>query len=244
MPGGRLTHQDRQAIAAGLAAGLSHAAIARRLGRPTSTVSREVSRNGGPGSYRADRAQQATGQRARRRKPSMSAAAAVPLPAASDVPGRDPQAVREFEDWLAAVLVQMGLPRMTASVLSCLSTTDSGSLTAAELVQRLRVSPASVSKAIAFLEGQGLVRRERTDRRERYIADDDAWYRAWLVSVRTNARLADIALQGAEILGAATPAGARLAEVGRFLRAVGGQMLQSAEQWWRHEAGAGRRAPG
>ncbi|MFB7357563.1 helix-turn-helix domain-containing protein [Streptomyces gardneri] len=48
MPGGRLTQQERERIAAGIAAGLSYAEIARRVGRPTSTVSREISRNGGP----------------------------------------------------------------------------------------------------------------------------------------------------------------------------------------------------
>ncbi|GAA2914172.1 hypothetical protein GCM10020221_07340 [Streptomyces thioluteus] len=50
-------------------------------------------------------------------------------------------------------------------MLGCLSITDSGSLTSADLVRRLRVSPASVSKAIAYLEGQDLVRRERDGRR-------------------------------------------------------------------------------
>ncbi|MET9112347.1 helix-turn-helix domain-containing protein, partial [Streptomyces zhihengii] len=49
MGGGRLTPRDREDIEAGLAAGLACAAIARRLGRPTSTVSREVARNGGRG---------------------------------------------------------------------------------------------------------------------------------------------------------------------------------------------------
>ncbi|NUT46387.1 MAG: helix-turn-helix domain-containing protein, partial [Saccharothrix sp.] len=51
MPGGRLTDEDRRDIAAGLALGLGYAEIARRLGRPTSTVTREVIRNGGPGDY-------------------------------------------------------------------------------------------------------------------------------------------------------------------------------------------------
>ncbi|PLW74614.1 MarR family transcriptional regulator, partial [Streptomyces sp. DJ] len=60
MPGGRLTQQERRRIAAGLAEGLPYAEIARRLGRPTSTVSREVGRNGGPGGYRPQQAHQET----------------------------------------------------------------------------------------------------------------------------------------------------------------------------------------
>ncbi|MEW2556860.1 helix-turn-helix domain-containing protein, partial [Streptomyces zhihengii] len=66
MPGGRLTQQERQRIAAGLADGLSYAEIGRRLERPTSTISREVSRNGGPGRYRPQQAHLATVRRARR----------------------------------------------------------------------------------------------------------------------------------------------------------------------------------
>jgi DNA-binding MarR family transcriptional regulator len=101
MPGGRLTQPERQQIALGLADGLAYAEIARRTGRPTSTITREVMRNGGP--------------------------------------------------------------------------------TASELAARLQVSPASISKAVAFLDSQGLVRRERDERRrERYVVDDDIWYQAMI----------------------------------------------------------------
>ncbi|GAA3083377.1 hypothetical protein GCM10020000_81900 [Streptomyces olivoverticillatus] len=68
MPGGRLTQQERQQIAVGLADGLAYAEIARRLDRPTSTITREVTRNGGPTTYRADLAHRATQQRAHRRR--------------------------------------------------------------------------------------------------------------------------------------------------------------------------------
>ncbi len=206
MPGGRLTYQDRKKIAEALAEGISQAEIARRLGRPTSTVSREVNRNGGPEGYRPDQAHQATEQRAQRRRAPAAATPAAP-PAREAADGRDPEAVRKYQDWLTAVLVEMGLTRMTASVLTCLTITDSGSLTSAELVQRLRVSPASISKAVSFLEDQGLVRRERGARRERYIVDKNAWLRSTLVSARTNAMLADAALQGAQILGEGSAGG-------------------------------------
>ncbi|MEV4081670.1 helix-turn-helix domain-containing protein, partial [Nonomuraea fuscirosea] len=67
MPGGHLTYEDRRGIADGLAEGLPYAEIARRLGRPRSTIGREIARNGGPHGYHAARAQQATTWRARRR---------------------------------------------------------------------------------------------------------------------------------------------------------------------------------
>lgn len=68
MPGGRLTQQERQQIALGLADGLAYAEIARRLERPTSTITREVMRNGGPTAYRADLAHRATERRTRRKQ--------------------------------------------------------------------------------------------------------------------------------------------------------------------------------
>jgi len=52
----RLSLLEREEISRGIAAGMSLAAIGRALGRPTSTVSREVARNNGRGAYRAGRA--------------------------------------------------------------------------------------------------------------------------------------------------------------------------------------------
>ncbi|KYG05458.1 hypothetical protein BE21_40505 [Sorangium cellulosum] len=221
MPGGRLSDQDRGLIASWLAEGLGYAEIGRRLGRPTSTISREVARNGGPGGYRADHAHEATGRRARRRRLGPPAE----LPAAVGADGRDAEAVRAYIERFAALMVQTGLPRTAARVLASLYTIDAGAMTATELVRRLRVSPASVSKAIGYLEGLEVVRRERgPGRRERYVVDDDVWERSWVASARANAMWADAARQGADIFGAVTPAGARLDRVGRFFARLSDDM--------------------
>jgi DNA-binding transcriptional ArsR family regulator len=127
--------------------------------------------------------------------------------------------------------MQSGLPKMMARVLTCLYTTDAGSLTASELVQHLQVSPASVSKAIAFLESQGLIRRERDERRrERYVVDDDVWYQSMIAGARGHARLAETARQGVGILGPGTPAAARLENIARFVDFVGESIVRAAEQ--------------
>jgi DNA-binding transcriptional ArsR family regulator len=222
MPGGRLSAQDRLRVASGLAEGLSLAEIARQLGRPTSTVSREVARNGGPGSYLAEHAQQATRRRARRRKPAPSPG----LLAEGAAFGRDPASVRGFVEQFVSLMVQTGLPRMAGRVFACLVTTDSGALTSAELVARLRVSPASVSKAVAYLEGVGMVRRERDPRgrRERYLIDDDLWHRSWRTDAERHATWADTAQLGVQIFGAATPAGARLDQMGQFFAQLAREM--------------------
>lgn len=61
---------EREEISRGLAAGSSCRQIALELGRASSTISREVARNGGRGGYRAGPADAATWQRARRPKPA------------------------------------------------------------------------------------------------------------------------------------------------------------------------------
>ncbi|MEU6369495.1 helix-turn-helix domain-containing protein [Streptomyces sp. NPDC046931] len=227
MPGGRLTQQDRQQIALGLADGLAYAEIARRLDRPTSTITREVMRNGGPTAYRADLAHRATERRAHRRRQAAPRGSQAP----SQAHGRDAEAVREYEEMFSTLLVQQGLPKMMSRVLTCIYTTDAGSLTASELVQRLQVSPASISKAITFLESQGLIRRERDERRrERYVVDNDVWYQGMIASARSNAQLAETARQGVAILGPDTPAAARLENIARFVDFVGESIARAAEQ--------------
>ncbi|MGW3205261.1 helix-turn-helix domain-containing protein [Streptomyces sp. NPDC001135] len=227
MPGGRLTQQERQQIALGLADDLAYAEIARRLDRPTSTITREVMRNGGPTAYRADLAHRATERRAHRRRPATPRGAeSVPQPH-----GRDADAVAEFQERFTTVFMASGLPKMTARVLACLYMTDSGSLTASELAQRLQVSPASVSKAITFLANLDLVRRERDERRrERYIVDNDLWYQSMIRSARSNAQLVETAREGVAILGPRTPAATRLENVARFLVFVNESLLRAAEQ--------------
>jgi DNA-binding transcriptional regulator GbsR (MarR family) len=227
MPGGRLTQQERQQIALGLADGLAYAEIARRLERPTSTVTREVMRNGGPTAYRADLAHRATERRAHRRRQTAPRGGGAPEQAY----GRDPEAVREYGETLTTVMMASGMPTMTARVLACLTLTDAGSLTAAELVQRLQVSPASVSKAIAFLESQDLVRREQYEgRRERYVVDDDVWYQSMMTSARSIAHIVETARQGVHVLVSGTPAATRLENIARFLDFVSESTARAAEQ--------------
>ncbi|WP_327309975.1 helix-turn-helix domain-containing protein (plasmid) [Streptomyces sp. NBC_01298] len=227
MPGGRLTQQERQQIALGVADGLAYAEIARQLDRPTSTITREVMRNGGPGAYRADLAHRATEARAHRRKQT----APRGPQAAPQAYGRDAEAVRAYEEVFTTVMMASGMPTMTARVMACLTLTDTGSLTASELVQRLQVSPASVSKSITFLEGQGLIRREREEgRRERYVVDDDIWYQSMMASARSTAQIVETARQGVTVLGAGTPAGTRMENIARFLDFVSESIARAAEQ--------------
>ncbi|MFG3099767.1 helix-turn-helix domain-containing protein [Streptomyces sp. NPDC048182] len=226
MPGGRLTQQERRQIAQGLADGHAYAEIARRLDRPTSTVTREVLRNGGPTAYRADLAHRATETRTRRGGKSPRAAAeAEPQPY-----GRDAEEVRAFEEVFTTAMMASGMSRMTAQVQAALTLADSGSMTSAELVGHLKVSPASVSKAITFLESQGMVRRERDGRRERYVVDDDIWYQSMMSSIRSMTEIVRTTRQGVGVFGSGTPAGVRLENIARFLDYLAETMARAADQ--------------
>src|SRR6267143_677005 len=65
-----LTLAEREEISRGLAAQHSCRAIARRIGRAASSISREVARNGGRGTYRAAEADEAARRRGCRPKSS------------------------------------------------------------------------------------------------------------------------------------------------------------------------------
>lgn len=214
-----MTQQERQRIAAGLADGLSYAEIARRLERPTSTISREVSRNGGPGRYRPQQAHRATAERARRGAPAH--------------PREDRPSRSTTEDEIIELAVRSGMPRMMARVHADLLLSEDGRRTAAELVRRLRVSPASVSVAVNSLVRYGYVRRERDPQRRRdlYIVDDEAWYHSIAISARQTLESAQAAIAAAETLGPDSPVGQRLLRAGRFLERVVGDMKESADRW-------------
>lgn len=136
-----------------------------------------------------------------------------------------------YEETFTTALMRSGTPKMMARVLSCLCTSDTGSLTASELVQRLQVSPASISKAVAFLESQGLICRERDERRrERYVVDNDVWYQSMIASARSAAQLVETARQGVGVLGPGTPAAVRLENIARFLDLVSESTARALDQ--------------
>ncbi len=215
MTGGRLSQDDRQAIAAGLAAGRAYAEIARQIGRPTSTVSREVARNGHR-EYAADQAQRATRRAPRRR------VAAAEADAAED-------RKRAFVEELAQVLAATGMPRMASRVFAGLTVAETDATTAAALVSRLGVSPASVSKAIGYLEAMQLVERrtETGHRREQYRVGDDIWTRAIRTDASGHAGVAEAAQRGLDIFEADGPAGIRLARMSQFFSTLTRQLRAS-----------------
>nr|WP_243437887.1 helix-turn-helix domain-containing protein [Streptomyces sp. FH025] len=214
-----MTQQERQRIAAGLTDRLSYAEIARRLGRPTSTISREVARNGGAADYRPQQAHQETSRRARRGMPASRRAAGP--------------AVDAMAQEIVAAAVRSGMPRMTARVHIDLLLSEEGRRTAAELARRLRVSPASVSVAVNQLVQGGYIRRERDPQRRRdvYVVDDEAWYHSIVIGAQQTLDTAEAAAAVVEALGPDSPAGRRMVKAGAFLERVIQDMIESADRW-------------
>lgn len=152
---------------------------------------------------------------------------------------RDDAAVSKFIERFASALVEAGMPRMPARVFVALLATDSGRLTAAELAERLQVSPAAVSGAVRWLAQVNLASREREpgSRREHYRVEDDLWYEASFRRDQMLSRWTATAREGVAALGPDTPAGRRMAETQDFFEFVREEVLEMLKRWREHRAG-------
>jgi predicted ArsR family transcriptional regulator len=157
---------------------------------------------------------------------------------------RDDAAVARFVERFAAILQDSGVPPMPARVFIALLSTDSGSLTAAQLAERLQASPAAISGAVRYLVHVSLIGREREpgSRRDRYRVWDDAWYEATLRREHLLARWEESAREGIEVLGAGTPAGQRMAESQAFFAFLRREMPKLLERWRQERGDAPRNA--
>lgn len=160
---------------------------------------------------------------------------------ASAADERDREAVSRFHHDFVFTLLQMGFPRMPARVFVALITNDSGRLTAADLGQALQASPGAVSGAVRYLIQVGLVRREgEPGSRRHYYRVPDHWWDD-VVAIRENlmGRWAAVMREGAVVLGADTPAGARVADSARYFEFLSSEMPEVMRRWREHQADSG-----
>ncbi len=151
---------------------------------------------------------------------------------------RDQDAVSRFTERFASVLVEAGIPRMPARVFAALLAADSGRLTAAELAGQLQASPAAVSGGVRYLIGVGLVSREGEpgSRRHHYRVPDNVWDEVIRNRDRLMARWTAVLRDGIELLGADTPAGARLADSVRYFEFVSAELPRVLAEWRERKA--------
>ncbi|MET9393393.1 MarR family transcriptional regulator [Streptomyces sp. NPDC006624] len=149
---------------------------------------------------------------------------------------RDTEAVSRFVESFAAQLVEAGMPRMPSRVFAALLSSDEGSLTSADLGERLRISPAAVSGAVRYLAQTHMVSREREpgSRRERYRVHGDQWYEALTNRDAVLKRWEGALREGVTSLGPDTPAGRRLSETLAFFEFLEGELAALMERWRVH----------
>lgn len=146
---------------------------------------------------------------------------------------RDSESILRFVERFALVLTESGMARMPARVFTALLVTDSGRLTAQELADTLRVSPAAISGAVRYLEQVSMVYRGREPghRRDHYRVGSDLWYEMIMRRDRVLTRWVDSAREAVDLLGENTPAGARMAETLEFFEFLHKEMPALMEKW-------------
>ena len=137
-----------------------------------------------------------------------------------------------------AVLVAAGFPPMAARVFVALLITDSGRLTAAELAEVLRISPAAVSGAVRYLIQLGLVHKERVpgSRRDYYRMPGNMWDDMLRLRDQVMSRWTALVREGIDLVGADTAAGARMAEQAAFLEFANREMGELLARWEKYRA--------
>lgn len=146
---------------------------------------------------------------------------------------QDEAALAEVMEHSAAVLTAAGFPKMPARVLMALTVTETPGLTAAELAERLDVSPAAISGAVRYLQTLGIIRRlsQTGSRRDRYEIPSD-WYALMVRNSPIYGVLADQAEAGLAAVGDPdSPATERLRDMAGFYRFVQGRLPQMIAEW-------------
>jgi predicted transcriptional regulator len=152
---------------------------------------------------------------------------------------RDQAAVRAFIERFTAQLSQAGFPRTPARIFVALLTSDSSTLTAAELAELLRTSPASVSSGVRYLLQVGLVAAEGEpgSRRLHYRMSTRVWEDVVQLRDRQFSNWAAELLHGVDVLGPASPAGARMAQTVRYFEFISKEITGLLARW-RAQSGA------
>ena len=145
----------------------------------------------------------------------------------TDHPGTEPA------EQAAAMLNAVGMPRMPARVMMALAGSPDDGDTAAELAERLGVSPAAVSGAVRYLVSMRLIHRlsRPGDRRDRYDLADDSWSGMIAANAPLYGSLAAYLDRIAEDNADAPLSAARAHEIADFLRYLSERMPQLAAEW-------------
>ncbi|MBS1906494.1 MAG: MarR family transcriptional regulator [Actinobacteria bacterium] len=133
----------------------------------------------------------------------------------------------------AAMVTAVGFPRMPGRVMMALIAAPAEGYTAAQLADRLGVSPAAVSGAVRYLQSLHVVHRvSRADqRRDHYLIVEDTWYGM----MTSNGPIYDRMAAHIDAIGAEHTddpvARTRATEMAEFFRFMSRRMPQLVEEW-------------
>lgn len=141
----------------------------------------------------------------------------------------------------SSVLITAGFPPMAGRVFVALLVAQAGRLSAAELGEMLHVSPAAVSGAVRYLMQIGIVHKERVpgSRRDYYRMPDDIWHELLRMRDQVMRRWLTLTREGVDLVGASSPAGARLAYHAAFLEFVSEEFPEVLKRWDEYRATSG-----
>lgn len=151
-----------------------------------------------------------------------------------------------FVERFGLLLTEAGMPRMPARVFALILAANEGRLTAAEIGERLGISPAAVSGAVRYLVQVGMVVRGREPgaRRDDYRLHDELWYEVYAYRGEMLRRWEQAMADGAELLQG-TPAGQRIAETREFFAFLQDELPAMMDRWRERQAKrSGSNGPG
>lgn len=143
-----------------------------------------------------------------------------------------------FAERMGGALTAAGLSRLPSRIFAALLADPDGRMTAAELGEALRVSPASVSGAVRYLDGVGMIRREREpgSRRDVFVVDDDAWRDMLLRADRVYAPMVAELDRAVDALPEDDPALGRITLSREFMKFVTEEMAAMSARWQERKA--------
>lgn len=138
-----------------------------------------------------------------------------------------------FVERMGAALTSAGLARLPSRIFAAVLVDEDGRMTAAEIGEALGVSPAAVSGAVKYLDGVGMVRRERErgSRRDVFVVDDLAWHDALLQVDAIYGPMIGALDHGIHELGTDDSAHERLVVSREFMRFLIDELQGINERW-------------
>ena len=144
-----------------------------------------------------------------------------------------PEQRAAFVERLGGALTSAGLARLPSRIFAAVLVDEDGRMTAAEIGEALGVSPAAVSGAVKYLDGVGMVRRERQrgSRRDVFVVDDEAWHDTLLQADNIYRPMISALGQGIDDLDQDDPARNRLIVSRAFMEFILGELHGINDRW-------------